>query len=168
MPSDEQLEVEDEYWRCRPPESRPGRTPRSFKTRAGLVIGKGFCSKTLTVCERGSPAVRIPTSPLGGFPRPSAAAGTRRASRLLPLRERHAGEPLHVIARGLHVLVELDCGAAGLALLAAVTLDGVPENLALGVSLGEGKCRRPMSRGEPAVALSTTAGFVLSFYLATL
>jgi ZIP family zinc transporter len=29
-------------------------------------------------------------------------------------------------------------GAAGLALLAAVTLDGVPENLALGVSLGEG------------------------------
>ncbi|MFH5823073.1 ZIP family metal transporter [Georgenia sp. AZ-5] len=29
-------------------------------------------------------------------------------------------------------------GAAGLALLAAVTLDGVPENVALGVSLGEG------------------------------
>jgi len=29
-------------------------------------------------------------------------------------------------------------GAAGLALLAAVTLDGIPENLALGVSLGEG------------------------------
>jgi ZIP family zinc transporter len=29
-------------------------------------------------------------------------------------------------------------GAAGVALLAAVTLDGVPENLALGVSLGEG------------------------------
>ena len=29
-------------------------------------------------------------------------------------------------------------GAAGLALLAAVTLDGVPENTALGVSLGEG------------------------------
>ncbi len=29
-------------------------------------------------------------------------------------------------------------GAAGLALLAAVTLDGVPENLALGVSVGEG------------------------------
>ncbi len=29
-------------------------------------------------------------------------------------------------------------GAAGLALLAAVTLDGVPENLALGVSLGAG------------------------------
>lgn len=29
-------------------------------------------------------------------------------------------------------------GTAGLALLAAVTLDGVPENLALGVSLGEG------------------------------
>ena len=29
-------------------------------------------------------------------------------------------------------------GAAGLALLAAVTLDGVPENLALGVSLGTG------------------------------
>ena len=29
-------------------------------------------------------------------------------------------------------------GAAGLALLAAVTLDGVPENLAMGVSLGEG------------------------------
>lgn len=29
-------------------------------------------------------------------------------------------------------------GAAGLALLAAVTLDGVPENLALGISLGEG------------------------------
>lgn len=29
-------------------------------------------------------------------------------------------------------------GAAGLALLAAVTLDGVPENLALGVALGEG------------------------------
>ena len=29
-------------------------------------------------------------------------------------------------------------GSAGLALLAAVTLDGVPENLALGVSLGEG------------------------------
>ncbi|WP_167139011.1 zinc permease [Diaminobutyricimonas sp. TR449] len=29
-------------------------------------------------------------------------------------------------------------GAAGLALLAAVTLDGVPENIALGVSLGEG------------------------------
>ncbi len=29
-------------------------------------------------------------------------------------------------------------GAAGMALLAAVTLDGVPENLALGVSLGEG------------------------------
>jgi ZIP family zinc transporter len=28
-------------------------------------------------------------------------------------------------------------GAAGLALLAAVTLDGVPENLALGISLGE-------------------------------
>lgn len=29
-------------------------------------------------------------------------------------------------------------GAAGVALLAAVTLDGVPENIALGVSLGEG------------------------------
>ena len=29
-------------------------------------------------------------------------------------------------------------GAAGVALLAAVTLDGVPENLALGVALGEG------------------------------
>ena len=29
-------------------------------------------------------------------------------------------------------------GTAGLALLAAVTLDGVPENLALGVSIGEG------------------------------
>jgi ZIP family zinc transporter len=29
-------------------------------------------------------------------------------------------------------------GAAGMALLAAVTLDGVPENLALGISLGEG------------------------------
>ena len=29
-------------------------------------------------------------------------------------------------------------GAAGMALLAAVTLDGVPENVALGVSLGEG------------------------------
>ncbi len=29
-------------------------------------------------------------------------------------------------------------GAAGMALLAAVTLDGVPENIALGVSLGEG------------------------------
>jgi len=29
-------------------------------------------------------------------------------------------------------------GTAGLALLAAVTLDGIPENLALGVSLGEG------------------------------
>lgn len=29
-------------------------------------------------------------------------------------------------------------GAAGLALLEAVTLDGVPENVALGVSLGEG------------------------------
>jgi zinc transporter, ZIP family len=29
-------------------------------------------------------------------------------------------------------------GAAGLALLAAVTLDGVPENVALGVSVGEG------------------------------
>ena len=29
-------------------------------------------------------------------------------------------------------------GAAGIALLAAVTLDGVPENVALGVSLGEG------------------------------
>ena len=29
-------------------------------------------------------------------------------------------------------------GAAGLALLGAVTLDGVPENIALGVSLGEG------------------------------
>jgi ZIP family zinc transporter len=29
-------------------------------------------------------------------------------------------------------------GAAGLALLAAVTLDGVPENVALGVSIGEG------------------------------
>lgn len=29
-------------------------------------------------------------------------------------------------------------GGAGLALLAAVTLDGVPENIALGVSLGEG------------------------------
>ncbi len=29
-------------------------------------------------------------------------------------------------------------GAAGLALLAAVTLDGVPENVAMGVSLGEG------------------------------
>lgn len=29
-------------------------------------------------------------------------------------------------------------GAAGLALLAAVTLDGIPENIALGVSIGEG------------------------------
>ena len=29
-------------------------------------------------------------------------------------------------------------GAAGLALLAAATLDGVPENLVLGVALGEG------------------------------
>ncbi|WP_306231268.1 ZIP family metal transporter [Agrococcus beijingensis] len=29
-------------------------------------------------------------------------------------------------------------GAAGMALLAAVTLDGVPENLALGIALGEG------------------------------
>jgi len=40
-------------------------------------------------------------------------------------------------------------GAAGLALLAAVTLDGVPENLALGVSLGSGTgdwpCSRPSS-----------------------
>ncbi len=142
-------------------------------------------------------------------------------------------------------------GAAGLALLAAVTLDGVPENVALGVSLGEGSgglallaaifvsnfpealvgsasmraqgrsqafiigvwtvCAvvlalavvlgaGPLSsaspetlslplafaagavlasladtlmpeayeQGGPAVALSTTAGFVLSFYLATL
>lgn len=142
-------------------------------------------------------------------------------------------------------------GAAGLALLAAVTLDGVPENIALGVSLGEGtgglallaaifvsnfpeamvgsasmqaqgRSRRfiittwsvcavlltlavvvgagPLSaarpetlslplafaagavlasladtlmpeayeQGGPAVALSTAAGFVLSFYLATL
>jgi ZIP family zinc transporter len=33
---------------------------------------------------------------------------------------------------------ESTTGAAGLALLAAVTLDGVPENIALGVSLGEG------------------------------
>jgi ZIP family zinc transporter len=33
---------------------------------------------------------------------------------------------------------ESTSGAAGLALLAAVTLDGVPENIALGVSLGEG------------------------------
>ena len=29
-------------------------------------------------------------------------------------------------------------GAAGLALLAAATLDGIPENLVLGVSLGKG------------------------------
>lgn len=34
--------------------------------------------------------------------------------------------------------VESTRGVAGLALLAAVTLDGVPENVALGVSLGEG------------------------------
>ena len=33
---------------------------------------------------------------------------------------------------------ESTAGAAGLALLAAVTLDGIPENIALGVSLGEG------------------------------
>jgi ZIP family zinc transporter len=116
-------------------------------------------------------------------------------------------------------------GAAGLALLAAVTLDGVPENLALGVSLGEGTGglalltaifvsnlpealltmavvvgAGPLSsaspetlsiplafaagavlasladtlmpeayeQGGPAVALSTAAGFVVSFYLATL
>jgi ZIP family zinc transporter len=100
-------------------------------------------------------------------------------------------------------------GAAGLALLAAVTLDGVPENVALGVSLGEGTGglallviavvvgAGPLSgsdpetislplafaagaviasladtlmpeayeHGGPAVALSTAAGFVLSFVL---
>jgi zinc transporter, ZIP family len=32
-------------------------------------------------------------------------------------------------------------GAADMALLAAVTLDGVPENIALGVTLGEGCVR---------------------------
>ncbi len=104
-------------------------------------------------------------------------------------------------------------GAAGLALLAAVTLDGVPENVALGVSLEEGSgglallaaifvsnfpealvgsaSMRAQGRSQrfvlgtwaacaalltfavvlgagPLVALSTTAGFVLSFVLATL
>ena len=39
------------------------------------------------------------------------------------------GEPTPVASTG---------GLAGFALLAAVTLDGVPENLALGISLGEG------------------------------
>ena len=56
-------------------------------------------------------------------------------------------------------------GAAGMALLAAVTLDGVPENVALGVSLGEGTGDE---EGGPTVALATAAGFVLSYLLATL
>ncbi|ANS80077.1 putative integral membrane protein [Serinicoccus hydrothermalis] len=56
-------------------------------------------------------------------------------------------------------------GAAGMALLAAVTLDGVPENVALGVSLGEGTGGE---EGGPTVALATAAGFVLSYLLATL
>lgn len=50
-------------------------------------------------------------------------------------------------------------GAAGLALLAAVTLDGVPENLALGISLGEGT-------GGLALALSGTDREAISMPLA--
>nr|WP_264794729.1 ZIP family metal transporter [Arthrobacter mangrovi] len=41
-------------------------------------------------------------------------------------------------AKGHAPTAESTRGAAGLALLAAATLDGVPENLALGVALGEG------------------------------
>jgi ZIP family zinc transporter len=78
-------------------------------------------------------------------------------------------------------------GAAGIVLLAAVTLDGVPENVALGVSLGEGTGGLALlaaifvanlpealvgaasmrsqgyEHGGPAMAISTAAGFVLAF-----
>ncbi|MBO3738642.1 ZIP family metal transporter [Actinoplanes flavus] len=54
--------------------------------------------------------------------------------------EAHGSEKLDVdaAARQRPPSTASTSGAAGLALLAAVTLDGVPENVALGVSLGEG------------------------------
>lgn len=61
-------------------------------------------------------------------------------SRPLPADE-YRGSPkldTDAAARGRAPSVASTRGAAGLALLAAATLDGVPENLALGVSLGEG------------------------------
>lgn len=44
-------------------------------------------------------------------------------------------------------------GAAGLALLGAVTLDGIPENVALGVSLGERQRRHRVAGGDLCVEL---------------
>jgi hypothetical protein len=54
----------------------------------------------------------------------------------------------------------------GLALLAAVTLDGVPQNLALGASLADTLMPEAFERGRPVSALATAAGFYLSFVLA--
>jgi ZIP family zinc transporter len=55
-------------------------------------------------------------------------------------RQRDGSEKLDVdaAARGRAPSTASTSGAAGMALLAAVTLDGVPENVALGVSLGGG------------------------------
>ncbi|MDG4800032.1 hypothetical protein [Micromonospora sp. WMMD980] len=55
-------------------------------------------------------------------------------------RQPHGSEKLDpdAAARDRAASTASTTGAAGLALLAAVTLDGVPENVALGVSLGEG------------------------------
>ncbi|SCL25660.1 zinc transporter, ZIP family [Micromonospora inyonensis] len=55
-------------------------------------------------------------------------------------KEAHGSEKLDpdAAARDRAASAASTTGAAGLALLAAVTLDGVPENVALGVSLGEG------------------------------
>jgi ZIP family zinc transporter len=59
-------------------------------------------------------------------------------------------------------------GSVGWALLAAVTLDGVPENLALGVSASLADTLMPeaFEHGRPLNAFSTAAGFFLSFVLA--
>jgi ZIP family zinc transporter len=62
--------------------------------------------------------------------------------------------------------------AAGPALLAGVTLDGIPENTAHGVSLNRTarpawRCSSPSSsaNGGPAIALASAAGFVTGFLL---
>lgn len=66
-------------------------------------------------------------------------------------------------------------GGVGWALLAAVTLDGVPENRALGVSLvndaslallADTLVPEAFEQGRPYNAFATAAGFFLSFVLA--
>ena len=57
-----------------------------------------------------------------------------------------------------------DSGVSAFALLAAVTLDGIPENMALGVSLLETSGGGTLTL-LVAIFLSTAAGFLLSFLI---